>query len=78
MSKPYDHYVEQQKRKAEELEAAIRADERERMTRDISWLSKQDAYEVGVLSERDRIIELLDETSYLGSHNAIIALIRGE
>ena len=82
MSKPYDPYVEQQKRKAEELEAAIRADERERMKRDISWLSKQDAYEVGVLSERDRIIDLIeskDEWHYEFSDvSDIIALIRGE
>lgn len=31
MEKPYDAYVEQQKRKAEVLEAQIRADERERI-----------------------------------------------
>lgn len=62
MKKPFDAYVAQQQRKAEVLEAQIRADERERMTRDISWLSKQDAYKVGVLSERDRIITLLTET----------------
>ena len=31
MNKPYDAYVEQQKRKAEVLEASIRADERDRI-----------------------------------------------
>jgi hypothetical protein len=31
MNKPFDHYAEQQKRKAEQLEAQIRADERERI-----------------------------------------------
>lgn len=46
--------------------------------RDISWLSKEDAFQVGVQSERERIIELLEETSYCGSHNDIIALIKGE
>lgn len=28
--------------------------------------------------ERERIIALLEETSYCGSHNEIIALIKGE
>jgi len=31
MSKPFDAYVAQQERKAAELEASIRADERERI-----------------------------------------------
>jgi hypothetical protein len=31
MTKPFDHYVAQQQRKAEVLEAQIRADERERI-----------------------------------------------
>jgi hypothetical protein len=31
MTKPFDHYVEQQKRKAEQLEASIRLSERKRI-----------------------------------------------
>jgi hypothetical protein len=31
MPRPYDAYIEQQKRKAEDLETSIRADERERI-----------------------------------------------
>lgn len=53
--------------------------------RDIEWLSKQDAFEVGVKSERERIIALLEEqTSALSigypewSIAEIIALIKGE
>lgn len=32
--------------------------------RDIEWLSKQDAFEIGVKSERERIIDLLEENLY--------------
>ena len=35
-------------------------------------------YEMGVRDERQRIIELLEETAYLGSHNDLIALIKKE
>jgi hypothetical protein len=31
MNKPYDHYAEQQKRKAEQFEASVRLDERKRI-----------------------------------------------
>jgi hypothetical protein len=31
MEKPYDHYAEQQKRKAEQFEASVRLDERKRI-----------------------------------------------
>jgi hypothetical protein len=38
----------------------------------------QTHYDFGVADERERIIAILEETSYLGSHNVLIALIKGE
>jgi hypothetical protein len=35
-------------------------------------------YDLGRSAERERIIALLEETAYCGSHNDLIALIKGE
>ena len=83
MPRPYDAYVEQQKRKAEDLEASIRADERARI---ISLLKEQfgeEYYELGICG---RIVALIRDENiapeipqFKGTRAQIDALtIKGE
>ena len=44
----------------------------------IARSAKEDGVDKGIRKERERIIALLEETAYCGSHNDLIALIKGE
>jgi hypothetical protein len=67
MAKPFDHYVAQQKRKAEALEAQIRADERERLLAYLEKVRQEslddhedlDEYDKGWLDAYANAIELI-------------------
>jgi hypothetical protein len=56
MPRPYDAYVEQQKRKAEVLDASIRKDERERIIELLKKEFGEDYYDMGVVG---RVVALI-------------------
>lgn len=57
LTKPFDAYVEQQKRKAEVLEASIRADERERILALLTEAYGEDYVDMGVVGQIVKIIK---------------------
>jgi len=57
MNKPFDAYVAQQERKAEVLEASIRADERERIIELLKETYGEDYVDMGVVGQIVKIIK---------------------
>ena len=57
MSKPFDAYFEQQKRKAQVLEAQIRADERQRIITLLKETYGEDYVDLGVVGQVVKIIK---------------------
>jgi len=57
MNKPFDAYVAQQERKAEVLEASIRADERERIVALLKQEFGEDYYDAGVVGQIVKLIK---------------------
>jgi hypothetical protein len=57
MKKPFDAYVAQQQRKAEVLEASIRADERERIITLLKETYGEDYVDMGVVGQIVKIIK---------------------
>jgi hypothetical protein len=57
MTKPFDAYVAQQERKAAELEASIRADERERIVAMLTEEYGEDYVDLGVVGQIVKLIK---------------------
>ena len=57
MNKPFDAYVAQQERKAEVLEASIRADERQRIIAMLTEQYGEDYVDMGIVGQIVTLIE---------------------